>query len=122
VKITLPYPPAKLSPNKRLHWAARAQIVAKYRADCFAVTLTVKNHGLQGDERRLSPRPLPIKITFHPPDRRRRDRDNMIAAFKAGADGVADAIGVDDADWSPTYAVGEPVKGGCVIIEIGGET
>ena len=116
MQIRLPYPPAKLSPNKRLHWAARAQAVAKYRRECAVLARHFRDL-----PRTLSPRPLPVKITFHPPDKRRRDRDNMIAAFKAGADGVADAIGVDDAHWSPTYAVGEPVKGGCVIVTIGGE-
>jgi crossover junction endodeoxyribonuclease RusA len=113
MKIRLPYPPAKLSPNKRLHWAQRAAIVGVYRRECRILSrhFHVADIG-------LTRRPLPVKITFHPPDRRRRDRDNAIAAFKAGADGVADAIGVDDADWSPTYEVGEPVKGGCVIVEI----
>lgn len=116
MKVTLPYPPAKLSPNKRLHWAARAQIVAKYRRECRILT-----RGKIDIAPWAGPEPMPVQITFHPPDKRRRDRDNMIAAFKAGADGVADAIGVDDADWSPTYAVGEPVKGGCVIVKIGGD-
>lgn len=113
--ITLPYPPAKLSPNKRLHWAARAQIVAKYRRSAWALTMEAMGVAWCPPAKR----PLPITITFHPPDNRRRDRDNMIAAFKAGADGVSDAIDVDDADWSPTYAVGEPIKGGCVKIKIG---
>ena len=118
MKITLPYPPAKLSPNKRLHWAARAQVVAKYRRDCRYACIAELNGKSWLWQAVGSPPRLPIKITFYPPDKRRRDRDNMIAAFKAGADGVADAIDVDDADWSPTYAVGEPVKGGCVIVEI----
>ncbi len=117
MKITLPYPPARLSPNKRLHWAARAQEVAKSRRSALALTMEAMGAAWCPP----AERPLPIKITFHPPDKRRRDRDNMIAAWKASADGVADAIGVDDADWSPTYAVGEPVKGGCVIVEIGGQ-
>lgn len=43
----------------------------------------------------------------------------MIAAFKAGADGVGDAIKVDDACWEPSYAMGAPVKGGQVVVEVG---
>lgn len=35
-------------------------------------------------------------MTFYPPDRRYRDDDNMISAFKHGRDGVALALGVDD--------------------------
>jgi len=61
-----------------------------------------------------------VIITFHPPDKRKRDMDNMIAAFKAGQDGVADAIGVDDSKWVSSYRIGQPVKGGLVIVEIGG--
>ena len=61
---------------------------------------------------------MPVKITFQPPDRRKRDRDNMIAAFKAGQDGLADALGIDDAILVPTYDTGEPVKGGRVDIEL----
>ena len=30
-------------------------------------------------------------VDFYPPDKRRRDDDNVIAAFKAGRDGLADA-------------------------------
>ena len=109
--ISLPYPPANLSPNARLHWAAKARAVRVYRLIAWT-----NAYGYLAD---TSERPLPVQITFHPPDRRRRDRDNMIAAFKAGADGIADAIGVDDGEWSPTYLVGEPVKGGKVTVTIG---
>ncbi len=35
-------------------------------------------------------------IDFYPPDRRHRDDDNMIAAFKSGRDGLADALKVND--------------------------
>jgi crossover junction endodeoxyribonuclease RusA len=35
-------------------------------------------------------------IDFYPPDRRQRDDDNMIAAFKSGRDGLAQAFGVND--------------------------
>ena len=35
-------------------------------------------------------------IDFYPPDKRARDQDNMLAAFKAGFDGLADALKVND--------------------------
>ena len=114
IKVTLSYPPAKLNPNKRLHWAVKAKTVKAYRSESYWITRERFGHIINTVDGKL-----PIKITFHPPDKRRRDRDNMIASFKAGADGVADAIGVDDADWEPTYAVGDVIKGGAVVIEIG---
>jgi crossover junction endodeoxyribonuclease RusA len=43
----------------------------------------------------------------------------MIGAFKAGRDGVADALGCDDHGFRPTYRFDEPVKGGAVVVEIG---
>jgi crossover junction endodeoxyribonuclease RusA len=39
---------------------------------------------------------LHLWLDFYAPDKRRRDDDNMIASFKAGRDGIADALGVDD--------------------------
>jgi crossover junction endodeoxyribonuclease RusA len=59
-----------------------------------------------------------MTITFHPPDARRRDRDNMIASCKALMDGLSDALGVDDAYFIPTYAVGNIVTGGAVVIDL----
>ena len=121
IKVSLPYPPAKLNPNKRLHWAVKAKVVKKYRNDCYLIAKSVMffTHTKAAICEFACENKLPIKITFHPTDKRRRDRDNMIASFKAGADGVADAIGVDDALWEPTYCVGDVIKGGAVILEIG---
>jgi crossover junction endodeoxyribonuclease RusA len=39
---------------------------------------------------------LALWLDFYPPDRRHRDDDNMIASFKAGRDGLALALGIDD--------------------------
>jgi crossover junction endodeoxyribonuclease RusA len=61
---------------------------------------------------------IPLTVTFFPPDNRKRDRTNMEAAFKAGFDGIADALGVDDNRFVPTYRKGDVVKGGMVIVEI----
>ncbi len=109
--VELPFPPKELNPNKRLHWAKKARIVKDYRWQCGILTRAVTQNRPVSDIR-----PLPITIVFHAPDKRHRDKDNMIAAFKAGADGVADTIGVDDADWKPTHLVGEPVKNGKVLV------
>ncbi len=37
-----------------------------------------------------------IKYDFYPPDRRKRDDDNLIRCMKPYRDGIADALGVDD--------------------------
>ena len=42
-----------------------------------------------------------MKITFFTPDNRKRDLDNLLAAMKPALDGMARAIGVDDALFRP---------------------
>lgn len=112
MKITLPFPPAILNPNKRVHWAARAKAVKAYRHACWALT---KQQGtLSGP---MHP-PISLQITFHPPDNRRRDKSNVEAAFKAGQDGIADAIGVDDFYFKSQSYMGDKVKGGATVVVI----
>ena len=110
--LNLPFPPAKLNPNKRLHWAAKAKEARNYRTYCrvTAIQQGAEKLGIEGK--------LQITITIYPPDRRRRDADNMVSAFKSGQDGIADAIGIDDHLWLPTYKFGDPVKYGAVKVEI----
>jgi crossover junction endodeoxyribonuclease RusA len=65
--------------------------------------------------------PVALRVTFHAPDKRGRDRDNCIAACKAYMDGMADGLGVDDVRFEPTYAWGEPIKGGAVVVTLAGD-
>lgn len=108
--ITLPWPPKQLSPNARTHWANKARITKKYRADCYLLT---KAGSLTMPAERAV-----LWLTFCPPDRRRRDDDNLIAAFKAGRDGLAEALGIDDSALSLLVQIGEPTKGGAVRVAL----
>ena len=56
--------------------------------------------------------------TFHPKTKRMPDRTNCIISTKAWEDGIADAIGVNDRLFEATYTMGEPVKGGKVVVTI----
>ena len=51
-----------------------------------------------------------------PPDKRRRDMDNMLASIKAALDGVSAVIGVDDSKWRLSMHVAPPVKDGRVRV------
>lgn len=63
--------------------------------------------------------PVTVHLDFYPPDRRKRDDDNIEAAFKAGRDQIATHIHVDDADWTVTRTLhSEPVEGGQVVVTI----
>ncbi|MNC70101.1 hypothetical protein D3C75_1208780 [compost metagenome] len=56
-------------------------------------------------------------LEFVPPDRRRRDDDNLVAMFKAGRDGLADALGIDDNVFATQIRVSkETIKGGAVHV------
>lgn len=114
VTIHLPWPDRALSPNARGHWTKKSRATSDAKSLAYYITYDQKG-GLA-----LSRYDGPIQavITFSPPDRRRRDRDNMIASFKAYQDGIALATGADDSRWVPTYHVADPVKGGEVIVTL----
>lgn len=110
--IELPWPPKELSPNARIHWAKRSKIAAKYRADCH---LLCRAAGVKVPEGRR----LLLALEFVPPDKRRRDDDNCLAAFKAGRDGLADALGIDDSRFvTQLYLSDQTTKGGAVRVRI----
>lgn len=113
--IELPWPPKELTPNgkRRKHWRVYQPIAKRYRADCAILTKAARIGIAAGDV------PIAMSITFYPPDRRHRDDDGMIGAFKAGRDGIADALGIDDRHFRPSYHIAEPTKGGKVVITIG---
>ena len=61
-----------------------------------------------------------IKLVFYPPDKRRRDLDNLFSSMKHTLDGVASALGIDDSQFRPVMLdFGDVVKGGQVVMTIG---
>ena len=94
MKITLPWPARQLSPNARLHWAKR-NMHRKSARDYAALTAKIALCG-----KKLQFTSAFVAIEFSPPDRRRRDIDNMLSSLKPALDGVAEAIGIDDSKWS----------------------
>lgn len=110
--ITLPWPPAALSPNARTHWSVLARAKKAYRAACAAQAQA------QG-ARRIKADRLHLSLTFYPPTRRAYDLDNALARCKAGLDGLADVLGVDDSKWSLSIAKGDEIGGMVkVLVEV----
>lgn len=109
--LTLPWPPSALSPNARAHWGSLATAKKAYREACAWIAIE------QGAKRIEAGR-LSVRLTFVPPDRRRRDLDNCIASFKAGADGLVDVLGVDDSKWNLTATLDREQIGGFVRVEV----
>ncbi|WP_447590127.1 hypothetical protein [Aquipseudomonas campi] len=65
---------------------------------------------------------MKLEVEFIPPDARRRDDDNCLAAFKSGRDGLADALGIDDNRFVTQIRMSsETIKGGAVRVAIYGE-
>lgn len=115
LRVILPWPPSALSPNTRhAHWSGLAKAKRAYRAACHVEAMAAgwRKGVFAADDR------LHVRLTFVPPDRRRRDLDNLIAAMKSGLDGLADALGVDDNRWTLTCAVDGSI-GGMVRVEVG---
>lgn len=90
--VVIPWPPKNLSPNARVHRLARAQSAKVYREAAYTLAKASKlaSQGVGS---------VALEITFYGPDKRRRDLDNCLAAIKSGLDGIADAIGINDAQW-----------------------
>lgn len=104
VKLTLPWPPQQLSPNKRLHWAVVGKYKSRYREACYHTT---RSQQRTGSRVFLTPK-LALTMVFVAPDRRRYDRDNLVARMKSGLDGMCQALSIDDSMFhSVTASVAE---------------
>lgn len=110
--IVLDWPPKELNPNRRIHWRVKNDATKMYRDGCHILTIQARASAPVGDG------PIPMTIDFYPPDKHHRDDDNMISAFKAGRDGVADALGVNDRRFKPLYHFNDPIKGGKIVVNI----
>lgn len=109
-QILLPWPASALSPNARGHWSRRSRAAKAYRMQCF---LFAKKAGLVAPEGRIL-----LQLEFLPPTARRRDDDNLLASFKAGRDGLADALGIDDSLFVSQVQIGEVHRGGAVRVTL----
>lgn len=110
--IRLPWPPKGLQPHAKGHWRPKAKATKEYRA---TATLMARNAGLK-DATAIPD--ADMHFEFYPPDKRRRDAQNMPAQMKAAIDGIADAMGCDDNQFSVYFAPEflEPVVGGSVLV------
>lgn len=112
--ITLDWPPRELHPNARPHFHAKAKAAKAYREAAYWMAyrncqILYRHHGAG----------IRVRISFYPPDKRRRDLDGMLTSVKAGIDGIADAYRLNDFELNPiTIERCEPVKGGRVIVTL----
>ena len=117
MRFILPFPDPKLNPNrsKGLHWGATSALRKKARQDGFYAA----REAMGGIVKKSLAENIPITITFVQPDKRIRDRDNLLSASKSAIDGIALALEINDNKFNPVTIKREyGKKPGCVIVEI----
>lgn len=112
--IRMTWPEAALWENRKAHWAQRARAKKAYRTEAWA-------KATEQSVKRIKSVPT-LTFTFHPPKGpgRKPDCHNIPQTQKAAIDGIADALGMDDAPFKCVWPdeLGERVEGGCVMVEI----
>lgn len=118
LQIILPWPDPALNPNrsKGVHWGQLSAKKARRNADARVLAMqAMRAAGYVPPVGELA-----VSITFVQPDKRRRDRDNLLGSIKHDLDGISSALGVDDQHFNPVTLRREyGSKPGHVIVEIG---
>jgi len=89
-------PPVSSSPNWRGHWTTQRKEARVYHDAVLYSCVDARNRGYaQGISFPFTKARLSLTFVF--PEQRRRDRDNLLARFKPGLDGiVASGLLLDD--------------------------
>lgn len=117
-RVIVPFPPVELSPNWRGHWSKVLKVKKAYRRLCWALALEAKLKvpSYAGKDSKIA-----VRLDFFPPDRASRDDDNVPASFKAGRDGIADALKCDDARFETTNVLRSEPRS-CVVVTLVAQT
>ena len=116
MKFMLPFPPSSLSGHNTMApkavMYARAKVIATERAAAYHLAKAAQRaSGYEPPETG----DIPITFTFYPPNNR-SDRTNFANRMKAAIDGIAEALGVNDKRFLPSYLFAEPHAPGRVEI------
>jgi crossover junction endodeoxyribonuclease RusA len=116
--LELPWQVPKLSPNVRMHWAARGRITAYVREQTGWIAKAAK----------LTPtHPFTVTLHYRPARNGRRDPGNLCLDCKASIDGLVDAgLAPDDTpeyihETIPVIHAAEKGKPGALWLEISWE-
>ena len=119
IRFALPWPNPTLSPNARPHWAVKAKLTKGARHTGKYVALEAMAKDPASVMELLRQGRVRVSMEFMPPDRRRRDLDNLIASTKAVRDGIADALAMDDSRFQLAATISDtPVNRGQIMVTI----
>ena len=107
--IVLPWPSSSLSGHSKGHWRAHAAETKKHRE--LARNAALSDLPLVDDAGDIA-----VMVRFIPPNRR-GDRINFPNRMKPYFDGIADALGVNDSRFVPTFIYADPEEPGRVEVE-----
>jgi len=117
--LILPWPSPDLSPNARGHWGKRMRATKEARGLAFIMARKIGWNVSLSKPWQQDETPISLHIDVFPPDRRRRDDDNMSARFKAYRDGIADALGINDSSFREALFIHDhPKPGGQIRVRI----
>jgi crossover junction endodeoxyribonuclease RusA len=109
--VTLDWPSQKSSMNSREHWSEKAASQKEQKHAAAMLCRHLPKCEREGD--------IPVKVVFFPPDKRRRDADNLLSSVKLSLDAIALQIGIDDSRFWPVTLVKEDVmKPGAVLVTL----
>jgi crossover junction endodeoxyribonuclease RusA len=114
--LSFGWPDKDLSPNARKDYRQKAKLVSIARQ--LACVLTIGER--EWWHAHVSPdSPLETRLIFYPPDKRKRDIDNLLASMKSSLDGIFDALETNDNRVRRTVLEwGDAAQPGRVEIEI----
>ena len=109
--IVLPFPPSALAGHNNGTWRKRDKVVATYRAEAFHLTRdALRKQGFTKTDGDIA-----ISIRFIPTNER-GDRVNYPIRIKCQLDGIAEALGVNDKQFLPSYIFEPACKPGRVEV------
>jgi crossover junction endodeoxyribonuclease RusA len=109
--IELPFPSSQLSGHGNKHFWLVRPIINAHRE--LAKEATKSANATVPDEGDIR-----VSVTFYPPSNR-GDRVNYPNRMKPYWDGIADALGVNDRRFLPSFHFAEPCKHPCIVVRIG---
>ncbi len=113
--IRCDWPATELRPNftRDNHWRKWRSKNTAYRHLCATLARAQSVHMRKWPEGDIR-----LSYEFYPPKGCRWDDDAMEGAFKAGQDGIADAMRVDDKHFRVTKTIKPRYGAGCVLVQI----